>query len=176
MKKNHTNSSSLTYQTNPYGVADIESGAPLEGQVMIYSPACNLWGSMNLTTKNPVPILAWGLSIKNPLLFTTMYDETQSYDMPKWKYDGVNYDHISCDCFLDSSQTGHDCLCRFGCVPFPIDPWGEEECSGVGRVDANYLCSSLTLGGSREQLSQLVSSREICLRKIDQISCQNVCR
>lgn len=111
----NTNTPSLTYQTNAV------SPAPNQGKVTIFSPSCDTWGVVTLSTNNPTSILAWGLSIKHPVLFAPIYDPALRYATPKFEYAGKIYGSSTCDCHGDPSGVGHACVCQFDCVPFMLD-------------------------------------------------------
>ncbi|KAE9372516.1 hypothetical protein N431DRAFT_536373 [Stipitochalara longipes BDJ] len=109
----------LTFETGGYAI--IEDGETSIGEVNIYSPDCNLWGGLVLYSSNPTSILAWGLSIKNPVLFIPVYLPGVGYGQPKFEYAGGEYGPSDCECVLDPTGGSHDCICRFHCIPFEID-------------------------------------------------------
>ncbi|PMD39325.1 hypothetical protein L207DRAFT_584701 [Hyaloscypha variabilis F] len=110
----------LTFQTGGDIIVE-ENGQPSIGEVNIYSPSCNLWGSKVLYSSNPTSILAWGLSFKNPVLFIPVYVPGVGYGQPKFEYEGDEYGPGDCDCVLNATDGSHECLCRFACIPFLID-------------------------------------------------------
>ena len=116
----HANTPSLTFQTGGDIIVE-ENGQPSIGEVNIYSPSCNLWGSKVLYSSNPTSILAWGLSFKNPVLFIPVYVPGVGYGQPKFEYEGDEYGPGDCDCVLNATDGSHECLCRFACIPFLID-------------------------------------------------------
>jgi hypothetical protein len=121
-KEYHTNTPySLSYETDINGVPNIETDNPSSGRVIIYSPSCIAWGQAVITSNNPTSIMAFGLSAKNPLLFVPVYTSAIGYPVPKYEYDGKVYGYSNCDCQFDTSTQGHDCICRFECVPFELD-------------------------------------------------------
>jgi hypothetical protein len=104
-----TNTGTNTHLYNP---SSFEAWA----HATIYSPDCTPWGATTDGLGTDVRVLAWGLSLTQPLILNSAAVPGLGYDTPVFSYDGQTWAYEDCECAVAQLDLGtHICRCPFKC-------------------------------------------------------------